>query len=93
MGAIRIAAAAALAMGMGAMLTGTALAAEASSKPDKNDPSRRICRNITPSGSRLTTRICRTQAEWDASMAKTQDGVLKSQMTESTQLQPAPRPN
>ena len=29
------------------------------------DPARRVCRTITPSGTRLGLRSCRTQEEWD----------------------------
>ena len=30
-----------------------------------DDTSRRACRNLIRSGTRLSTRYCRTQAEWD----------------------------
>ena len=97
MGAKRIMAVAALAMGLGGLWTAPAGAGDgaATQKPKlaKGDPSRRICKNIVPVGSRLTTRICRTKAEWDASMDKTQDGVLQTQMTTTTGMQPDPRPN
>jgi hypothetical protein len=46
-------------------------------KPGKDDGSRRICKTITPSGSRLTLRRCKTAAEWDEAMWKTQEGALK----------------
>lgn len=65
-------AASALAMGFGALwaspgLTGgSAPAATAESQPKANETSRRVCRNLVRSGTRLSTRYCRTQAEWDA---------------------------
>lgn len=71
MGTKMIAAAAALAISFGPM-AGPAFAADKSATPEagakkaaKDDPSRRVCRNLTISGSRLTTRFCQTQAEWD----------------------------
>jgi len=92
------------AMGFGALLvaatladpTGaftTAAAAQEKAKADPNAAaSRRVCRNLTPVGSRLTRRICRTQAEWDESQYRTQDGVLQHQMsTATTYEQNSPR--
>lgn len=58
----------------------------------QNDRSRRICRTEVPSGSRLARRTCRTQAEWDESQYRTQDGVLQHQMTTTTQLERAAGP-
>jgi hypothetical protein len=55
---------------------------------DKNDPSRKICQSIVPSGSRLSTRICKTRAEWDRARDKSQDGVLQHQVRESTGMEP-----
>ena len=95
MGATRIVIIAALAMGLGALGTVPAVAAgEGPKEPKlaKDDPSRRVCKNLIPVGTRLSTRVCRTQKDWAAGMDKTQDGVLKSQMTDSTQLERAPGP-
>ncbi|HST35484.1 MAG TPA: hypothetical protein VLK25_02490 [Allosphingosinicella sp.] len=78
-------------MGVAALLAATAFvgATGVSAAPDKQadtkDPrSRRVCRTVMPSGSRLTTRVCRTQAEWEEGRSKTQQGVLDHQMQEST---------
>ena len=69
-----IMAASALAIGFSALWAGpaltsgsaaTAAAAEEQPKAARNDPNRRVCRNLLRSGTRLTTRYCRTQAEWD----------------------------
>ena len=86
-------------MAVAAMLAGTAfvsatpLAAAPDKQTDTNDPrSRRVCRTVMPSGSRLTTRICRTQAEWEEARSKTQQGVLDHQMKETTLLEQAPGP-
>ena len=59
-------------------------------KSTRDDGSRRICRDITPSGSRLIRRLCRTQAEWDESAQRSQDGLFKQQ-TETTTTYAAPR--
>ena len=48
------------------------------------DRSRRICRDVTPSGSRLVRRLCRTQAEWDESAQRSQDGLFKQQTDTTT---------
>lgn len=82
-------------MAAAAMLAGTALvhapyASASDTKSAKSERARRICRTVTPSGSRLTTRICRTQAEWDEGQDKTQDGLLQFQMKEQTTYQMAP---
>lgn len=89
MGLTRIVTIAAVAMGMGALGTVPAVAGEGAKKPKlaKDDPSRRICKNIVKVGTRLSTRICRTQADWALSMDKSQDSVLQSQLTDHTQLE------
>ncbi|HST35483.1 MAG TPA: hypothetical protein VLK25_02485 [Allosphingosinicella sp.] len=86
------------AMGIAALLAGTAFlgATGVSAAPDKqgdakDSRSRRVCRTVMPSGSRLTQRVCRTQAEWEDGRSKTQQSVLDSQMGDGTtveQLQP-----
>jgi hypothetical protein len=79
---------AALAMGLGLAGASPGLADDAAglSQPDKakTDTSRKICRMVVPTGSRMTNRICRTQAEWDKAMDKTQQGVLRHQTTEQS---------
>jgi hypothetical protein len=94
MGATRIIAIAALAIGLGTLATAPALAGDGTKKPKlaKDDPSRRVCRNLVPVGTRLTTRICRTQEEWTSSMDKSQESVLRSQMTDQTTLERMPGP-
>jgi hypothetical protein len=70
----------------------TPAAAYEKAKTAQGDGSRRVCRTVTPAGSRLTRRICRTQAEWDDSQYRTQDGVLQQQMSTTTLLEQAPGP-
>jgi hypothetical protein len=85
-----IVAAAALAVGIAAFATGSAVAADGASgtasggKNAKTDPSRRICRNIVLSGSRMSTRYCRTKAEWDRAGDKSRDFLLDGQINNSS---------
>jgi hypothetical protein len=84
-----------LAMAIGVVLAGAVIgqeispsaAANAKTQADKN-AAKRVCRVVTPTGSRLVERICRTQEEWDYNEKKAQDGVLKSQMDD--QVRPVP---
>ena len=94
LGGKRIMTVAALAMGWTTLGSAPALAdgADDGSKAKKDDTSRRVCRMVVPTGSRMSGRICRTQAEWDAAMDKSQDNVLRHQSTKQTLLQQAPRP-
>jgi hypothetical protein len=86
MGGIRIITIAALAIGMGALGAAPASAADdGASKPKKaEDTSRRVCRVVVPTGSRVNSRICRTQAEWNAAMDKSQESVLRHQTNEQS---------
>ena len=88
MGLTRCVTIAALALGLGTLGTAPAVADDGVKKPKlaKDDPSRRVCKNVVRVGTRLSTRICRTQGEWARSMDKSQDGVLQSQMNDHTQL-------
>jgi hypothetical protein len=61
-------------------------------KQAKDDGSKRICRSIRPTGSRMSTRVCRTQAEWTRSQDKSQDSVLQHQMRETTTYGPGGGP-
>ncbi|HVQ10234.1 MAG TPA: hypothetical protein VMS43_17595 [Allosphingosinicella sp.] len=73
MGVKPIVAASALAIGFGALWATPALTSGAAAtaagqtqpKAARNDPNRRVCRNLIRSGTRFTSRYCRTQAEWD----------------------------
>ena len=78
--------AAALALGLAALSTGTAfaqgstaVAAPAPVKAGDKSASRRVCRNLVLSGSRLSSRVCRSQADWDKAMKDTQDAALENQ--------------
>ena len=61
----------------------TASDADAAQRNPNDEQTRRVCRIITPTGSRLTKRVCRTQAEWDRVMRKTQDELLDRSVNES----------
>ena len=85
MGFTRIVTIALLAMGLGTLGTAPAVAGDGTKpKLAKDDPSRRVCKNIVRVGTRLSTRVCRTQAEWARSMDKTQDGHLQSLLKDHT---------
>lgn len=102
MGAKPIGTASAFVMGLVVLWAGTALAGETeglsagdaveTQRKTEDDSSRRVCRNITPTGSRMTERKCRTQAEWDASRKKTQDGHLNELLGYGTTYEQAPGP-
>lgn len=83
MGLKSIARAAMFAIGVGALATGAGLSA----KKPKDDTSKRVCKTVMPTGSRMTTRICKTPEEWAKMMDKTQEGVLAHQTTESTGME------
>ncbi|HVQ07413.1 MAG TPA: hypothetical protein VMS43_03155 [Allosphingosinicella sp.] len=69
MGVKSIVAACALAMGFGALWASPGVAGEPAATEAQpaaqGDRSRRVCRNLVRSGTRLSTRYCRTQQEWD----------------------------
>lgn len=94
MGVARIITIAALAIGLGAMGARSAASANgpgaSKGKKAKEDPSKRVCRNLILSGSRLSTRVCRTQQQWDESRDKAQDGVLQHQMGPGTTYEQVP---
>ena len=76
-----------LALAVGVLLAGAAIgqemspsaAANAKTKADKK-AARRTCRVVTPTGSRLVERICRTQADWDVAEKQAQEGLMKQQI-------------
>jgi hypothetical protein len=96
MGGQRILTVAALAIGLGAPGTAAAFADEGSgmskAKQAKIDEGRRVCRNLVPSGSRISARICKTQAEWDRAMDKTQEGVLQQQLHQQSGVEQGKSP-
>lgn len=85
----------ALTMGFAVLLAGAVLApatgataagasVEAQRKPN-DERTRRVCRTVTPTSSRLTNRVCRTQAEWDESMRNQQDSFLRHNFEQTRQ--------
>lgn len=83
MGIRGIAAACALSVSM--LCAGTALAGEGKKfkaggeESAGDDTSKRICRNMIVSGSRLSTRSCRTKAAWDKDGERAQRHVEELQ--------------
>jgi hypothetical protein len=53
----------ALCVGVGLVTTSPAFADDPQNKP-KDDPSKRICKLVTPTGSRFSSRVCKTAQEW-----------------------------
>lgn len=72
----------AVAIGLGAIVASSAIAAQGNppavtkDQGDRDD-SRMVCRNLVMSGTRLSSRHCRTQAEWDRQERQTQDETLR----------------
>jgi hypothetical protein len=95
--------AASAAIGLAALLAGTALTGatagatdsgeQAQPKSAENDGSRRVCRILTPTGSRMTRRVCRTQEQWDRSMQAAQDGLFGLQQGQGTSTEQVRQPN
>ncbi|HEX8126792.1 MAG TPA: hypothetical protein VF548_14550 [Allosphingosinicella sp.] len=70
------------AMTVGVLLAGTAAGLETGAeakeaKPD--DPSKRVCYTVRPTGTRMVHRECRTQKEWEDYARATQDSLLAQQ--------------
>ena len=73
----------ALALGV-LMLTGGATGAQAAEDSAKaEDTSKRVCRNIRPTGSRMTTRVCKTADQWQRDTDKTQKMVMEGNLNGS----------
>jgi hypothetical protein len=62
-------------------------AAEPQADSAKKDKSKRVCRSIVKAGTRLPTRLCMSQEEWDLAERRTQDSVLAHQKS-NTQTSP-----
>jgi hypothetical protein len=66
---------------LAAVLVSTAAYAGEEALKDKNDPSRVICKRVTPIGSILSQKVCHTAAEWAQmgknapSSARNRDGI------------------
>jgi len=82
-------AATALAVGLVCLGSGPVFAAQdttAAAMPAKakKDTSRRLCRNLVLSGTRLSTRFCRTDEDWDRDERKAQRDHLDSRLHHSS---------
>ncbi len=77
----------ALGMSFAALSATTALAGQTGGSADgagerksaAKDAGKKVCRNLIISGSRLSTRSCRTQADWDKAALDAQDSALQQQ--------------
>lgn len=91
-----IKAATTLAIAIAVTLTGATLASAggvATEGQAEKEKSHRVCRTVTPSGSRLTRRVCRSQEDWDSTQQKAQDGALDQQLKQTTLMEQRGRPN
>jgi type II secretory pathway component PulL len=82
---------AALAIGLvsiAAAIPGTAAAGE--QKADKTAKGRKICRSLIPTGSRFSTRVCRTKEEWAEMQDKAQTGLLDYQRNNESTVESMP---
>jgi hypothetical protein len=64
------------------------VAAQAAQPPIRNDTGKRICRSVTPTGSRFTKRVCRTSDEWQRDSDSAQRSVEEIDMSKR-EFQPA----
>ncbi|HEY5723233.1 MAG TPA: hypothetical protein VIT45_13010 [Allosphingosinicella sp.] len=55
------------------------------------DPSKRVCKTVMPTGSRLVERVCRTKEEWDYNRKKAQESLFQQQLDGS--IRPVPDAN
>lgn len=72
-----------LAMALGVLLAGAAPGFESDAeakKAKRDDPSKRVCQTIRPSGTRLVQRVCHTQQEWEDHARATQYSLLEHQL-------------
>jgi hypothetical protein len=80
-------------VGLAVLTTGPAQAVQAGdnsaaagveqAKSSAKDTSRRVCRNLVASGTRLSARSCRTQADWDKDAENARIFLEKGQLSGS----------
>lgn len=63
----------------------------AAADASKKDPDRIVCRSEAMTGSRMHTRVCRTQAQWDDLTDKARD-QLDDRLERGSRLDPTNRP-
>lgn len=82
-----------LVAGSGVLSAGSALASgsagDAAAEGKARDPSRRVCRSLLPTGSRLPQRTCRTQAEWDRIEEQAREDYRRVQNTGTRGFDPS----
>lgn len=76
-----------VAAGVALVLAGNVVAGKSKAPPD---PSRRVCKSLMPTGSRVPKRWCMTQLEWDEAAQRAQDSVFKQQV--DGMIKPVPGP-
>jgi len=63
-----------------ASAAGDPVATQPAASPIKNDPGKRICREVTPTGTRMAKRVCRSADEWQRDEDKAQRDIEDSRM-------------
>ena len=56
----------------GLTVSSTVAAQEETGAAAKKDTSKRVCRSVTPTGSRFTQRVCKTADQWQRDAEKAQ---------------------
>lgn len=72
-----------------AAIAGQTDASAAAETKSKKDTSKRVCRNLRPTGSRLSARTCRTQEEWRRAEEEAQESALRQQLGPGARPGPA----
>jgi hypothetical protein len=55
-----------------------AAADQPAKKKNSDDPNRRICKMVIPTGSRMGERVCRTAAEWQSDQDKAEQHLQET---------------
>ena len=77
-------------VGQGAAAAGDpqAVSGQATASPIKNDTGKRVCKVVTPTGSRFTQRVCKTAAEWQKSADDAQEQLDNLRRTGEATITP-----
>jgi len=84
----------AFALSLGAVVTTSAVASQSSppaaakTEKDVRKAGRMVCRNLVMSGTRLSSRHCRSQEDWDREAREAQEAALAQQTGPGYQPEP-----
>jgi hypothetical protein len=74
----RITAVIVAAFGASVLWSSVAAADQPAKKKNSDDPNRRICKMVIPTGSRMGERVCRTAAEWQSDQDKAEQHLQET---------------